>query len=227
MGRVSRLPGVHGVALDLEGKGEDELAAAEAQHANDMMDALLAALPPTMPVLNQGWMDPQWHWSRFPWVPLARATSHWCPQWYINNWKKYLGLARYDTLMLKWLAQWAKLDAQKLAPAGFGGLPIFGTWQGYAWDDIPNTCVAALLRFPACLVWCEPFPTETVLRAIRVRAQLDRAVGLRPATAWSGGDAIARFQAQHNAAGGEPLAVDNRFGPRTEAALDAAVPMAR
>lgn len=218
---AANVPGVKGVVFDCEGAWEDESAAAEAAHAEAMGKAFRKDAERAL-AIHQPWPVPSVHWSRYPWIQFAEYFDIAAPQDYYNDWTSIYGRDRFKILEPRFQREWAKLEAEKLIPAGQGGDQRIKTVQGYGWDDIPYECVDCFVRSESLIVWCEPYPEKTVLGAMAVRQRINEKVGLWDASGrWIGSDGVRRFQKAYNAKAppSARLVEDNEYGPATERAL--------
>lgn len=186
MAAAANTPGVRFITADLEGKGEDEPAPAEADHERREREAFRKDAARAV-VLGQAWELPQYHWSHFPWEEQARFVDAQHPMWYPNNWTKWYGAKRYETMWPKYEAGWTRLEARLRAVDPALVRPRGVTTQGYGWVLSDN--VDVLLRYPdRLLVWGEPWPDATFLCAARAARAL-RGLGY----AWP--SAVADFRA--------------------------------
>jgi len=160
IGAVAKLPECAFTLLDLEGKGEDEAPAAEADHARRMLTALRAAAPDAV-LIDQPWLDPTVH-SAFPLGVFAEYCDARAAQLYCNDLKSVYGAARYARTVARSTAAYARCVASGRTKA----LPMIPTWEAYGWDDIAADLDACIAAHPDAIWWSEPFPKPQVLAAI-------------------------------------------------------------
>lgn len=154
-----------GVVLDAEGLWEDKTDGDDLAHARAFRDAFLPyrRRAPGKVVVDQPWPVPlrvqgQGGHGAFPWETFAECVDARAPQWYVNDWIRMWGPRRYARCVALFAASWAMLTA-RLAQTQHTR-PVWGTWQGYGWSDIPGDLVHVFERSLAepTLVWSEPFP---------------------------------------------------------------------
>jgi len=163
---------------------------------------------PCATCIAQPWPEPLLH-ATFPYEEENAFVDANAYQAYFNAWKASRGAHRYAALGPLFREQWATLEASRLAACP---RPTMLTIEGYGWDDIVWDCVDCLLRNPAVIVWCDPFPSRAVKNAIR-------AVGALAARGFTGADAVRAFQADAKRSGAFVGDVDGKCGPVTMGAL--------
>lgn len=169
IGAVLRMPECAGGFTDLEGKGEDESAEAEAAHFREFRLALRAVAPDAV-VIAQTWELPQGH-TKMAYGEMALLCDAFAPMEYLNNWRGTYGEKRAAKMEPRWAGGRAWLR-NRIAPLE---RPIFRTTHAVGWQDIPGDLAAMLdAHVDRLLVWAEPFPDAAFLRAVK-RAVGDRA----------------------------------------------------
>jgi hypothetical protein len=183
----------------------DEMRRMGAQARKGAPDALIVAQP---------WPEPNEH-GQFPYEEEDAFCDADAPQYYVNDWIKQYGRARYAKLLPVFDAQWTKLRATVLAKYDRAFVP---TWQGRAWDDIPADCGEVVITRPSLIVWCEPFPSTLFLRQCRARAFLAARGFIKPD--WTDATtAVLRFQQDYNKTATTKLTEDGRCGLLTLSAM--------
>jgi hypothetical protein len=172
------------------------------------LGAAFRARAPDALCIAQPWPEPLKH-PTFPYEEENGFVDANAYQAYYNAWRSSLGGSRYATLGPLFRAQWAALETSRLQACP---RPTLLTIEGYGWDDVPWDCVSCLLANPSVIVWCDPFPTATVKRAVRSVAAL-------ASSGFSGADAVRAFQEDARARGTYEGAIDGKCGPETMRAL--------
>jgi hypothetical protein len=216
---VARVPGVVAVLLDAEGAWEGHPAQFDADAAVAMGAELTAAAPGVV-LIHQPWSVPQVH-REYPQVAFTRFASANAPQFYANPYKPNDGERRVRVRMPMFEANWTALERDVLAPSGVGGVPRIETVESYGYSDgkALYDYTAFVVAHETLVEWSEWQPDASGLHALEARQRIDQAVGLRVGGAWSGADAVRRFQAAYNARTSKPIAVDGAYGPETDRAL--------
>ena len=169
------------------------------------------ARAPAATCIAQPWPEPLLHAS-FPYEEENAFVDANAYQAYFNAWKASRGAHRYAALAPIFRSQWATLEASRLAACP---RPTMLTIEGYGWDDVPWDCVDCLLTNEAVIVWCDPFPTPTLLNAVRAARALAR-------RGFAGPDAVRAFQADAKHSEAFDGAIDGKYGPITMRALGVA-----
>ncbi len=160
--KVAVMPECAGVVLDAEGAWEDstdDKAKAKA------FGTAYRALAPDVWTCDQPWWKPTVHWSRFPWEEFAEICDARAPQVYCNNYRGQWGKDAYEKTFAGYEAAWLKLETR------LGQLTRrrFPTIQGYHWDSADiETCLAVE---PMLIIWCEAWPDDGVMAALRTNHQ--------------------------------------------------------
>lgn len=168
-----------------------------------VMGAELRRVAPDAILLNQPWPAIEQHgdirkapkpigeggsFAGYPVDEMATYVDFFADQRYWENWPKRRD--RYAFLNTWAEREWTRVDA------ALGALrrPRTVTIQGYAHDEQPWTVVDAVLsrRDRPVIVWSEPFPTASTLRALRVGPELTKRGLLMPSVKHT--DAIRAFQ---------------------------------
>lgn len=149
---------------DFGGCDEEGAADRGAQESTRIMVANMRQRAPNQFIVDQPWMIPTSH-PTFPYAEWAEGVNARFRQLYSGDFIANFGADRWKHCY-KWSQDsWATEDA---ALAKTGHVRPHGvTLQGYKWDDIPWDLVRAIMAFPATVFWCEPWPDEVVLMAIR------------------------------------------------------------
>lgn len=184
----------------------------------------IRALAPNVTLFNQPWpailqhgdvrskplpIDKGGVFRGYPVDEMAVYCAFFADQRYWENWK-------YRKDRYKYLNSWAEREWTTLNVALEGaGLrrPQTLTIQGYSHDEQPWTVVDAVLsrRDRPVIVWSEPFPTKSTLRALRVGPELIKRGYLREGVSHL--DAIKAFQRDAK------ITVDGLAGNDTQTAL--------
>lgn len=121
---------------------------------------------PKCVVGNQLWLAIRHH-PNFPVIEFEPTTTFFAEQEYLNAFK---GPHRAEVCRDMRDADWST-EAAMFSPNQV--LPHMATIQGYGYADdtsdvaVPWEAVTELLRWPAAIIWCQPFPHETMLMALR------------------------------------------------------------
>ncbi len=200
LGAVAALPECYALALDAEG----------AWDSNKKSDAIVMCerireLAPDALILDQPWPVPNYH-SGFPWEEFSKYVDIHAPQYYYNDFKSRFGSQRYVKCQEWFDGSWTALENSLRAKNPSLVKTRIPTIQGYGWDDSFYDLVTCLMSNETALVWCDPFPTETFAKGLRVRNALTLA-------GHTGPRAVFDFQQANN------LDVDGKCGPATLLAL--------
>jgi hypothetical protein len=178
IGAVAAMPECAGVVLDGEGKLEDEAAALEDAHVEELLVGLRGDGTPEYPgtaphalVIVQWWELPTTHGGVYPYEQLALLADVLAPMTYLNNWKGKYGAKRATRME----ERWEKEHLDMVRRLG----PIVRPWlrmtHSVGWGDIPADLAAMFAAHADLLTWSEPWPDAAFLRAMK------RAVGDRGA----------------------------------------------
>jgi hypothetical protein len=156
---------------DLEGKGEDEAAPHEWQHAMDYVRELRRLHRPvdrSKLCFDQPWPVPTKHWSKFPYEPYAGICRAHAEQDYEEDWITVYRHERHEKCLPMFDHSWSVLDArlssQRLKRARWHTIQGYGHSDGML--DGLRYYLAKSLTMPV-FVWTEWRATDLVMREIR------------------------------------------------------------
>jgi hypothetical protein len=156
---------------DLEGRGEDEAAPHEWQHAMDYVRELRRLHLPEIRsklLFDQPWPVPTKHWSRFPYEPYSAVCHAHAEQDYVEDWITVYHHERFEKCLPMFDHSWSVLDArlssQRLKRARWHTIQGYGYGDGML-DGLRYYLVKSLTA--PVFVWTEWRATPIVMREIR------------------------------------------------------------
>lgn len=139
-------------------------------NARQKVALMMTAMRKVCPKGRNWVVDQLWfailHHPNFPVEEFSAAVDEHDAQVYVNDFISTYHRTRYPFVMNWYQNEWTKCETERLEPKGLV-IPRGITIQGYGWDDIPADCVRCLGSFRSARIWCEPFPSETVMMCMR------------------------------------------------------------
>lgn len=174
--------------------------------------------------IDQPWAMPipRHHGSPL-WPKLGLRMDARCAQFYPNQPEliKLYGKSRIRVMWPKYVAAWLWLNQHYPDCVK----PVVPTIQGRGWSDIPYEAVDVLLNHNTLIIWCEAFPSDTMVFAMLVNQFLRQRGFWKPGV--SGDDIVKAYQTEYNKTAPETkkLAVDGHAGLATGATMGIAFAM--